>query len=164
MLSYKLVHLIQYQSDSLAASLLRQVQKSERAEAYCNVSPAELKERVYEIYHHLSTWLEKSEGDIEQRYTAIGARRSEQGVRLSEVVWVIMLTKYNLCEFINEVSFGGRPVDISEKRELLQLLDQFFDQAIHATVVGYERAREASARIKVHDAESQLALGWSVAI
>jgi hypothetical protein len=52
MLSYNFIHLIQYHSDTPAAGFLRKVKKSERAESYCNASPEELKERVYEIYHH----------------------------------------------------------------------------------------------------------------
>jgi hypothetical protein len=140
MLTYKLVHLIQYHSDTLAASLLSQVQISERAGSYESVSPEELKECVHEIYLHLGTWLlQKSETDIEQRYLAIGARRAEQGIPLSELVWVIVLTKHNLSRFIEDASVPGRVADTSEKQELLQLLDQFFDLAIHAAVVGYER-------------------------
>ncbi len=146
MLSYELLHLIQYHSEDLAAGLLRKVQRSERAESYCNVSPTDLKERVYEIYHHLGAWLlDKSESDVGQRYTEIGARRTQQGIPLRELVWVIVLTKRNLWEFINDVSFPRRSVDLSEQQELLQLLERFFDEAIHAAVVGYECAAEAHA-------------------
>jgi hypothetical protein len=74
-LTYKLVHLVQYHADTLAASLLRRAEMSERAESYRNVSTVELKEPVYEIYHHLGTWLvDKSETDIEQQYMTIGSR------------------------------------------------------------------------------------------
>ena len=149
MQSYELVHLIQYHSDDLAAGLLRRVQKSERAESYCNVSPVELKQLVAEIYRHLGAWLlDKSESDIEQRYQAIGARRTGQNVPLRELVWVIVLTKRNLWEFIDDASFAGQAVHVAEKQELLQLLDGFFDHAIHAAVAGYERAAEADARTK----------------
>src|SRR5450755_1415175 len=57
MLSYNLIHLVQYHADNLAASLLRRAEMSKRAESYRNVSAVDLKERVYEIYHHLGTWL-----------------------------------------------------------------------------------------------------------
>jgi hypothetical protein len=146
MLTYKLVRLIEYHADSLAAGLLRRVQKSERAGSYLNVPPLELKDRVHEIYQQLGAWLiDKNESDIQQRYTGIGARRAEQNVPVSELVWVIVLTKHTLWEFINDVSFAGRAVEVSEKQELLQLLDQFFDEAIHAAVVGYEWAAEEKA-------------------
>jgi len=148
MLTFKLVHLIEYHSDTLAAGLLRQVQRSDRTGSYRNVSPTDVKDRVEEIYHHLGTWLlDKIESDIEQRYRAIGARRAEQNVPLSELVWVIVLTKRTLWEFIDDVSLPGRAVDISEKQELLQLLDQFFDLATYAAVKGYEKATEARAAV-----------------
>lgn len=141
MLTFKLVHLIQYHSDQLAESLLRQVQMSECTESYCNVPPKELKEKVRDIYQHLGTWLlDKTESDIAQRYSAISGRRTEQNVPLSELVWVIILTKRTLFAFVNDVSFPGRAVEASEKQELFQLVDQFFDLAIHAAVVGHESA------------------------
>jgi len=143
MQTHKLIHLIQYHSERLAASLLNQVQMSERDGSYADVAQAELRERVYEIYHHVGSWLlDKSETDVEQRYMAIGARRAEQGVALNELVWVIVLTKRNLWKYIDEVSFPGLAVDLADKQEMLQLLDQFFDQAIHAAVVGYESASQ----------------------
>src|ERR1035437_4376657 len=72
--------------------------------------------------------------------------RAAQGVPLSQVIWAIILTKDNLWEFILDESYPDRPVEIFGKQELLQLLDQFFDRAIHATAVGYEWAAEAKVR------------------
>lgn len=144
MLTYKLVHLIEYHSSQLAAGLVSRVQMSERAGSYRSVSPVELQETVCEIYHHLGVWLlKKSESEIERRYTAIGARRAEQGVPLSELVWVIVLTKRKLWEFINDVSLPGRVVEAEERHELATLLDQFFDEAIHAAAVGYGWTRQS---------------------
>jgi hypothetical protein len=141
MLTFKLVHLIQYHSDRLADGLLRQVRMSDRARSYCNVSPVELKDRVHDIYHHLGSWLlDKGESNIDQLYAAIGARRTEQQVPLSELVWVIVLTKNTLYKFVDDVSVPGQVADIAEKQELLQRLSRFFDEAIYATTVGYERA------------------------
>jgi hypothetical protein len=143
MLTHKLIHLIQYHSENLAASLVRQVQMSDRAGSYRDVSLEELKQRVFEIYRHVGEWLlNKSEADIEERYRAIGARRVEQNVPLSELVWVIVLTKRNLWMYINDVSVPGRAADVSEKQEIQARLEQFFDEAIHAAVAGYEAAAQ----------------------
>ena len=144
MLTYRFVRLIEDRSDLLASGLLRKVQQSPSTEAYRRVPPEELKQRVAEIYKHLGEWLlDKSEADIEQRYTAIGTRRAQQGVPLSQLIWAIVLTKDNLWEFILNESYPDRPVEIFGKQELLQLLDQFFDRAIHAAAVGHEWATEA---------------------
>jgi hypothetical protein len=68
----------------------------------------------------------------------IGARRAHQRVPLSEVIWVIVLTKENLWEFIKKESVLERPVEVFGELEMLQLLEQFFDRAIYYASVGYE--------------------------
>lgn len=146
-ITYRFVRLIEDHSEELAGSLLRKVQESPHTETYPDkVPPEDLKHRVYEIYRHLGEWLlHKNEAAIEERYTAIGTRRAHQGVPLSELIWAIMLTKHNLWEFILDEAYPDRPVEILGRQELLQLLDQFFDRAIHSAAVGYEWATEATA-------------------
>jgi hypothetical protein len=145
MLAYKLVRLIEANSEALSASLLAKVQACELTRSYRNVSAADLKERVYEIYSHLGQWLlgKDSSFDIEQRYEEIGTRRVHQGVPISELIWVIILTKENLWEFLQKESLPERPAEAFGELEMLQLLDQFFDRAIYYASVGYERALAA---------------------
>jgi len=145
MLLYRLVRLIETHSQALAASLLLRVQDSEHTQAYQNVPPEELKERVYEIYRHLGDWLlGKTEFDIEQRYLEIGARRAHQQVPFSQVAMVIVLTKENLWEFLRKESILDRPVEVFGELEMLQMLEQFFDRAIFYAALGYERAMAAA--------------------
>jgi hypothetical protein len=142
MLAYRLVRLIEKHSDALAAGLLKRVQASEFTRDYRNVPPEELQQAVYEIYRHLGDWLlGKSEFDIKERYVEIGARRAQQNVPLSQLVWVIVLTKENLWEYLKHEAGMERPVEVFGELEMLQLLDQFFDRAIFFASVGYETAR-----------------------
>jgi hypothetical protein len=144
MLAYRLVRLIEKHSDALAAGLLKRVQVSEFTRDYRNVPPEELQQTVYEIYRHLGDWLlGKSEFDIKERYSEIGARRAQQHVPLSQLVWVIVLTKENLWEYLKHEAGMERPVEVFGELEMLQLLDQFFDRAIFFASVGYETARVA---------------------
>ena len=141
MMLYRLVRLIETHSQSLAECLLDRVQNSELTQTYQNVPSAELQERVYEIYRHLGEWLiGKDESYLEQRYLQIGARRAIQRVPLSEVIWVIVLTKENLWEFIQKEAVLERPVEVFGELEMLQFLEQFFDRAIYYASVGYEMA------------------------
>jgi len=141
MMLYRLVRLIEDNSQALAACLLDRVQNSEATPDYGDVPTEELRERVYEIYRHLGDWLiTKDELDLKRRYLAIGARRALQGVPLSQVAWVIILTKDNLWEFIKKEVTIERPVEAFGELEMLQMLDHFFDQAIYYAAVGYERA------------------------
>lgn len=145
MLLYRLVRLIETHSQALAASLLLRVQESEHTQAYQNVPPEELKERVYEIYRHLGDWLlGKTEFDIEQRYLEIGVMRAHQHVPFSQVAMVIVLTKENLWEFLRKESILDRPVEVFGEMEMLQMLEQFFDRAIFYAALGYEQAMVAA--------------------
>lgn len=144
MLAYRLVRLIETNSEALATGLLAKVQSSELTRSYQKVPPEELKDKVGEIYRHLGEWLlGKSSFDIERRYEEIGARRVHQGVPVSELIWVIILTKESLWEFLQKESAPERPAEAFGELEMLQLLDQFFDRAIYYASVGYERALAA---------------------
>lgn len=142
MMLYRLVRLIETHSEALAACLLDRVRNSELTPSFQkNVPPEELKERVCEVYRHLGEWLiGKDELHLEHRYLQIGAQRAAQRVPLSELIWVIVLTKENLWEFIKKESVLERPVEVFGELKMLQLLEQFFDRAIYYASVGYEMA------------------------
>src|SRR6266566_2549117 len=139
---YRLVRLIENNSNVLAACLLDRVQNSETTPEYGRIPGEDLKERVYEIYRHLGDWLmTKDELDLEARYMRIGARRAKQDVPFSQVAWAIVLTKDNLWEFLKKESEMDRPVEVLGELEMLQLLDHFFDRAIYYAAAGFEKAR-----------------------
>lgn len=151
MLAYRLVRLIETHSDGLAASLLKKVQESDLARDYRKVPAEDLKRRVYEIYRHLGDWLlGKGEFDIKERYLEIGARRAAQEVPLSQLVWVIVLTKENLWDYLKNEAGMERPTEVFGELEMLQLLDQFFDRAIFYASMGYEQARVKQEASAVH--------------
>jgi hypothetical protein len=141
MLAYQLVRLIETHSDALASDLLDKVQYSAFTRAYGKVPPEELKQRVHEIYQHLGEWLlEKKDVDIERRYREIGVRRYHQQVPLSELIWAVLLTKETLWESLRGKHILNHPVEVFGELELLELLVQFFDRAIHYAAIGYEQA------------------------
>ncbi len=142
MMLYRLVRLIETHSQDLAASLLDRVRTSELTRTFQqNVPSEELQQRVSEIYRHLGEWLMgKDEFPLERRYRQIGAQRAGQHVPLSELIWVIVLTKENLWDFVKKESVLERPVEVFGELEMMQLLDEFFDRAIYYASVGYEQA------------------------
>lgn len=146
-LTYKLVELIETHSDQLANHLLEKVRNSPYLPEYRHVPPAELKDRVRDIYSHLGEWLEtRREEDIAARYTEIGARRAGQGVPLSQLNWTIVLTKENLWEYLKHSNAAANLKELTGELEMLQLLDQFFDRALYFAAVGYERYQAKQAR------------------
>ena len=142
MMLYRLVHLIESNSNALATCLLERVNNSQATPDYKQVPPEDLKERVYEIYRHLGDWLlTKDELDLERRYLRVGADRAKQNVPFSQVAWAIVLTKENLWEFLKKEATEERPVEVYGELEMLQLLDSFFNRAIYYAALGYELRR-----------------------
>ena len=140
MLAYKFVRLIESRSETLAEGLLAKVRNSVFLCEYDKVPPDELRTRVYEIYRHLGEWLlGRKEKELERRYVEIGVRRAAQGVPLSQLTLAIILTKENLWEFLQHESGMERPIEVFGHLELLELLEQFFDRAIHSAAKGYEQ-------------------------
>lgn len=146
-LGWRLVRLIETHSEQLARGLLEKVENSEYSPHFVEkVPPEELKQRVYEIYHHLGEWLlRKSESDVEGRYIAIGERRASQGVSLSQLIFAILATKENLWEYVSKEALSDRPIELFQELALFQLVERFFDRAVYFAAIGYERYQQTAA-------------------
>ena len=142
MFSIRLVKLIEAHADKLAQGLMRSLQTSPRSSELLRKVPAdELKNRVQEIYRNLGDWLlNKTESEIEERYTGLGMRRARQGVPFCEFMWAIILTKEYLWEHLQSEGLLEEPVELLGELELLHDLERFFDRATYFAAVGYESA------------------------
>jgi hypothetical protein len=143
MLAVKLVKLIEKHSDQLSRELSEKVWNSPRCSDLHKVPADELQARTREIYRNLSdSLLEKTEAELEQRYTELGARRAEQGVAYSHFHWALTATKEHLRSFVQREGLSDSAMDLHGELELMHMLGKFFDRALYYTAVGYERERE----------------------
>lgn len=146
MLAVRLVRLIESHSEQLARGLTEKVWNSPKCSDLHKVPADELQARTHEIYRNLSDWLmNKTEADVERRYTEIGAARARQGVAFSHFVWAITATKEHVRAFVQREGFADSAMELHGELELLHLLDQFFDRAVYYAAVGYERSRQVRA-------------------
>ena len=149
MFSIRLVKLIEAHSDKLAQGLMHSLQASPRSSELLRKVPAdELQHRAQEIYRNLGDWLvNKTESEVEERYTGIGMRRARQGVPFCDFMWAIILTKEYLWEYLQSEGLLEEPVELLGELDLLRHLERFFDRATYFAAVGYESAiRHESAR------------------
>jgi hypothetical protein len=143
MLAGRLVRIIEKHSEQLSHELSEKVWNSPRCSDLRKVPPDELEARTHEIYRNLSDWLlEKTEAELERRYTELGARRAEQGVAYSHFLWAITSTKEHMRAFVQREGLSDTAVELHGELELLFLLGQFFDRALYYAAVGYERERD----------------------
>ncbi len=153
MFSIRLVQLIEAHADKLSQGLMHSLETSPRCSELLRKVPAdELKSRVQEIYRNLGDWLlNKTESEIEERYTGLGMRRARQGVPFREFMWAIILTKEYLWEHLESEGLLEEPVELLGELELLHNLERFFDRASYFAAAGYESAagHEAAHRLAV---------------
>jgi hypothetical protein len=137
------MRLIEIHADELAETLEVQIANSQRCATYSRVSSEELKTLVAGVYGHLGQWLvTKTDADIERAYTAIGTRRAEQCVPVSQLLWCIVLVKENLWDYMKDMEGLENTSEIFGKLELMQMVDQFFDRAMYYAVRGHEMVSE----------------------
>lgn len=142
MLALRLVHLIEEHADQLSDGLLNKLKDSEAcADLLALVPDSELKHRTFEIYRHVSDWLgTKTESELEERYVGLGARRANQDVPFSQMLFALQTVKEYLWEFLRQEGLF-EPQELLAEFELLFSLDRFFDRLIYFASVGYEGAR-----------------------
>ncbi len=148
LLTSHLVRLIEAHSEDLANGLLDRIRGSRRCQDLLEKVPEdELKQRVFEIYSNLGEWLEnKSEIEIERRYTKIGERRASQGVPLSQVLLAVLATKEHLWDYVDKEVLFDRPFELYQIVGLFHHVGRFFDRAVYFAAIGYERHHAAHRR------------------
>jgi hypothetical protein len=146
MLATRLVHLIEANSDRLAAGLMETFQTSPRCAELSRVPREELADRAREVYRNLGDWLlGTTEAELERTYRAIGARRAAQGVPLPQLLWALIATKERLFDFLQREGVVESSVELIGELELLRQLERFFDRAMYHAAVGHESGRQARA-------------------
>jgi len=155
MFALRLVRLIEDHADQLSEGLLKKLKDSEACGDLLTLVPeSELKHRAFEIYRHVSDWLvTKTESEVEERYIGLGARRAQQDVPFSQMLFALQTVKEHLWEFLRQEGIF-EPQELLGEFELLFSLDRFFDRLIYFAAVGYEgaRARQVAHALAGHSA------------
>jgi hypothetical protein len=138
MLGLRLMRLIEKHSEELALGLTEKLRVEEQTSDFRKIPSEELTPAAAEIYRNLGEWLlQKTEGDIEQRFRAIAARRAAEGVGLHQFVWALVISRNHLWQFLQAQAFADTIVALYGKLELQQMLNHFFDRAVYYGVQGY---------------------------
>ncbi len=144
MLSARLIKMLEAHAEELTRGLIHQLKHHPHTPTYRHFSDSELHNRTYNVYKNLGAWiLDKPKDEIRQHYEEIGLRRFEEGVPLHEVIYALILNKKNLLIYAKNYGLGGTALEIYAEQELVNKIDQFYDDAVYFTAVGYENAMRA---------------------
>ena len=157
MLGARLLQLIQAHAGPLTHDVVADLRTNERTATFRQLDPADVEMRVSALFYNLGKWI----GDADERvigaeYEEMGRVRFREGVRISELVCALLISKHHLRRYIREnglVDFAGDriatqelvPVELHSIQELNYQVGEFFDRALYHLARGYES--EAAARV-----------------
>jgi hypothetical protein len=150
MISQRLVNMIETHADELTKRWLKEVRQSQATAGYQPLPDATLCKRAFDVYAHLGRWVggEERREEVERTYTALGEERFREGLKLSEVVEALAMTKYQLWAYIRDYGLLDSALHLHQALELYNRVVLFFDRASYYTVLGYERASAQAGRTR----------------
>jgi len=152
MLSSRLIELIETHADGLTQGALKDLATNPRTPSFYLVPPHELQARVFTTYHRLGQWITDPHDDmVRTEYERWGARRFQQGIPLSEIVYAIIILKQHLRRYISDNGLVDAafprvdsdyvlPMHLQSLQDLNTQVGQFFDEALYHLARGYENA------------------------
>lgn len=150
MVGGRLLQLVQAHAGALTYDVICDLKSNARTPTFRRLDQADLESRLAALYWNLGRWIGSAdEAAIRKEYGEIGRIRFREGVPVSELVYVLVLTKRHLRRYIQEhglVDFAGDrvvpgellPVELHSIQELNYQVEEFFDRALYHLTRGYE--------------------------
>lgn len=161
MLGATLIELIELHSTQLADDVARDLRTNPSTPGFHHVPVEDLTRRFFDILHHLGDWIGEPKSErVRQEFTEWGARRFDQKIPLSEIIYAIIVFKRHLRRYIRDNGLVDvvvprvesdyfLPMHMHSLQELNTTIGQFFDEALYYTAQAYEakadRAQQARA-------------------
>ena len=150
MLGPHLLLLIQAHAPVLTRDVVKDLRTNERTSTFRRLDPADVETRVSALFYNLAQWIGNADEDtVRSEYEEMGRVRFREGVRVSELVYALVITKHHLRRYIREhgsVDFPGDriaaqellPLALHSVQELNYQVGEFFDRALYHLARGYE--------------------------
>jgi hypothetical protein len=159
MLGTRLLQLIQAHAGPLTHDVVKDLLTNERTPTFRRLNAADVETRVSALFYNLGRWIgDADEHAIQIEYEDMGRARFREGVRVSELVYALLITKHHLRHYIREhglVDFAGDrivpqellPLELHSIQDLNYQVGDFFDRALYHLARGYEH--EAASGVHV---------------
>ena len=141
MLSRRLIQAVESNAHKLAQDVVAENRRNPLLTAYSKLTDEQYVRVVQDLYAELGQWLtSRTSHRLQVTYERKGRERFAGGVPLEQLICSLGHTKRCLLEYIRTAVPGGAD-ERDMELELIMAIDDFFDEAIYHTVVGYEDAR-----------------------
>ncbi|MDD5747936.1 MAG: hypothetical protein PHP64_02615 [Actinomycetota bacterium] len=142
MLAEKLVDVIESKADELAWKWYGDVKNSHYTPNIRNLSEEEALNVAKNVYKKLSYWLTpEHESEVREAYLSFGASMFNRGLRMEEVLMILVLIKRHLWLHLLEEGLMTTRLDVYQALELNNRVVLYFDRAIYFSLVGYREEK-----------------------
>ena len=141
MLYAKYIRLVEEHAEKLTTQWISEVKNNPATGQYRNLSDQELHNRIFDVYERLGVWLmgdETETSKIGEHYIRLGRARAEEGIKLSEVTYALILSRVILWKYILSQGIIDTIFDVQQAFEFYQKVVGFFDKAQFLVTTGYE--------------------------
>jgi hypothetical protein len=141
-ISPRLILLIEDNADALSKRWLEVVTSHADTPTYHDYDRKKLYERAFDVYSQLGRWLsaETTKGEIDEKYSKLGAQRRREGFAIGEVMQALMITRRVLWQKIEAAGLLDTATDLNIALRLNNHVILFFDRAVFFVAKGYESA------------------------
>jgi hypothetical protein len=163
MLGSRLLLLIQAHAGPLTHDVVKDLVTNERTSTFRRLNPADVETRVSALFYNLGKWIgdDADENAVRTEYEGMGRSHFQQGVKVSELVYALLIAKHHMRRYIRDhglVDFAGDrivpeellPLELHSIQDLNYQVGEFFDRALYHLARGYEleagRAAPSAAR------------------
>jgi hypothetical protein len=122
MLFPRLIELIQTHAQALTQEAVQDLLTNPRTPSFRGVPRDELEERIFTLYHDLGEWIgDRNDDRVRAEYEDWGRRRYDQGIRLSEIIFAIVVLKRHLRRYVKDHGLIDVKAESNVSQELLPL-------------------------------------------
>jgi len=151
MISAKLIELIEIHATGLTRAVAADLTTNERTKGFRSVPAVDLEQRIFQILNHLGDWIGAPKSEkVGAEFSDWGGRRFCQVIPLSELVYAMVIIKRHLHRYIQDNGLVDAafprveaeyvlPMHLHSLQDLNQQVTAFFDEALYALTMGYEK-------------------------
>lgn len=143
MLYDELTGIIETHAERLTKNWINEVKQNPLTQSYRHLSNDDLHSRVYEVYRQIGKWLPEDETSFRQtasHFIRLGRTRSSEGVKLSEVIYAVNLSRVELIRYIESQGIINGAMDMYQVLQFYKNISRFYDKAVYFVCAGYESA------------------------
>ncbi len=154
MLYKKFISLIQSHAEQLTENWIKEVKNNPATPGYKNISEDILHKRAYDDYVKLGELLQEEEPTFQsqaEHYLKLGRDRAKEGLRLSELIYALILSRVVLWQYVVNQGLINSAIDLQQALEFYQKISNFYDKAAYFVACGYEQCKSKESAIEKTD-------------